>query len=108
MNGVDVSDVTRNFTSEEWNALKAGGALTYINRQRALLSGRGGGGRGGGRGRGNNGGRNVSAASTGSQQQQEQENTGQQQGGDRGGQNGRGFGRGAYGARGNQQQGESS
>ena len=51
MNGVDVTDVTRNFTSEEWEKLKAVGGHTYVYQRRDFLSGRGGrdGGRSGGR-----------------------------------------------------------
>lgn len=57
MNGVDVTDVTRNFTSDEWDKLRAVGGHTYVYQRRDFLSGnsgRGGrdnrGGRGGGRG----------------------------------------------------------
>ena len=61
MNDVDVTDVTRNFTGEEWEKLKAVGGHTYVYQRRDFLSGRGGrdggrsgrtnrgGGRGGGR-----------------------------------------------------------
>ena len=75
MNGVDVTDISRNFTSAEWEKLKAVGGHTYIYQRREYLSGRGSGrsdGRGGGRGgRGRTGNRNhgdapraVAAAST--------------------------------------------
>ena len=57
MNGVDVSDIHRNFSSEEWDKLKAVGGHTYIYQRRDFLNNRGsgrsdgrGGGRGGGRG----------------------------------------------------------
>ena len=55
MNGVDVTDVTRNFTSEDWDKLRACGGHTYVYQRRDFLqgNGRGGcdnrGGRGGGR-----------------------------------------------------------
>jgi hypothetical protein len=80
MNGVDVTDISRNFTSDEWEKLRACGGHTYVAQRREYLSGRNGGrgdargGRGGGRsGRGYQGGhdsstntsvpRNVSATS---------------------------------------------
>ena len=100
INGIDVSNVTRSFSPEEWDQLRADGR-DYVNnaRNRAHARGRGrgdGGGRGGG-------GRNVSAtqASGGgnrnNQDQQEEQPNGNNE---RGGTNGRGFGRGAYGGRG--------
>lgn len=57
MNGVDVSDIHRNFTSEEWEKLKLVGGHTYIYQRRDYLNnrgsgrfdGRGGSGRGSGR-----------------------------------------------------------
>lgn len=52
MNGVDVTDVSRNFTSDEWDKLRACGGHTYVNQRRDFLSGRSRGDRGGGRGRG--------------------------------------------------------
>ena len=65
MNGVDVTDVSRNFTSEEWDKLKACGGHTYVYQRRDFLNGRtagrdgrGGRGRNGG-GRGNGGGRDA-------------------------------------------------
>ena len=52
MNGVDVTDVTRNFTSDEWDKLRAVGGHTYVYQRRDFLSGNnsGRGGRGDGRG----------------------------------------------------------
>jgi hypothetical protein len=57
MNGVDVSDIHRNFSTDEWDKLKAVGGHTYIYQRRDYLNNRGsgrydgrGGGRGGGRG----------------------------------------------------------
>ena len=60
MNGVDVSDIHRNFTSDEWEKLKLVGGHTYIYQRRDYLNtrgsgrfdGRGNGGRAGGRGYG--------------------------------------------------------
>ena len=64
MNGVDVSDIHRNFTSDEWDKLRMVGGHTYIYQRRDYLNTRGsgrsdgcgGGGRsGGGRGYGDRG-----------------------------------------------------
>ena len=56
MNGVDVSDINRNFTSDEWEKLRTcGGVLAYIHQRREYPANRGSGrsdGRGGGPGRG--------------------------------------------------------
>lgn len=52
MNGVDVTDVSRNYTSEEWEKLKQVGGHTYVYQRRDFLSGRGGRDGRGGRGRG--------------------------------------------------------
>ena len=64
MNGIDVTDVTRNFTSDEWDKLRACGGHTYVYQRRDFLSGRGSrggredrGGRGGRGGRGPHAGR---------------------------------------------------
>ena len=62
MNGVDVTDVTRNHTSDEWDKLRQVGGHTYVYQRREYLSGRTGRGergRGGNRGsgRGSSGGR---------------------------------------------------
>ncbi|KAI2507704.1 hypothetical protein MHU86_6703 [Fragilaria crotonensis] len=66
MNGVDVSDINRNFTTDEWDKLRSCGGIAYIHQRREYLAnrgsgrfdGRGGGsGRGGGRGYGYNSGR---------------------------------------------------
>jgi hypothetical protein len=62
MNGVDVTDVIRNFTSEDWDKLRACGGHTYVYQRRDFLNGRGGrgdaqGGRGGRGGRGGHAGR---------------------------------------------------
>ena len=61
MNGVDVTDVTRSFTSDDWDKLRACGGHTYVYQRRDFLSGRGGrGGRDhGGRGRGGQTGRTA-------------------------------------------------
>jgi hypothetical protein len=56
MNGVDVSDINRNFTSDEWEKLRTCGGIAYIHQRREYLAHRGGSGRfdgrGGGYGRG--------------------------------------------------------
>jgi hypothetical protein len=55
MNGVDVSDINRNFTSDEWEKLRTCGGIAYIHQRREYLANRGSGrfdGRGGGSGRG--------------------------------------------------------
>ena len=63
MNGVDVTDVTRNFTADDWDKLRSVGGHTYVYQRREYLNGnasRGGrdyrGGRGNARG-GHGGGR---------------------------------------------------
>ncbi len=79
MNGVDVTDISRNFTSDEWEKLRACGGHTYVAQRREYFSMRNGGrgdargGRGGRSGHGYQGGhdsptntsvpRNVPAAS---------------------------------------------
>ena len=55
MNGVDVTDVTRNFTSEDWDKHRACGGHTYVYQRRDFLNGRGGRGDARG-GRGSRGG----------------------------------------------------
>jgi len=58
MNGVDVTDVTRNFTTDDWDKLRACGGHTYVYQRRDYLSGRGSRGgpdNRGGRGRGGRG-----------------------------------------------------
>lgn len=55
MNGVDVSDIHRNFTADEWDKLRSCGGIGYIHQRRDYLAnrgsgrfdGRGGAGRGG-------------------------------------------------------------
>lgn len=56
MNGVDVSDVTRNYTSEEWDKLRQVGGQHYVYQRREFLNGRTGRGERGGRGGSNRGG----------------------------------------------------
>ena len=57
MNGVDVTDVTRNYTSDEWEKLKVCGGHTYVYQRRDFLNGRmhGREGRAGRNGRGGRG-----------------------------------------------------
>ena len=50
MNGVDVSDINRNFTSDEWEKLRTCGRIAYIHQRREFLANRGGSGRFDGRG----------------------------------------------------------
>jgi hypothetical protein len=111
INGVDVSDPTRAFTAQEWQALAFNGGRKYVHEARERINNahaRNQGGRGGRGDGGRGGGRHVGAAET-----QERHNEGEEAGGrgegggegrgggrgrgERGGQNGRGFGRGAYG-----------
>jgi hypothetical protein len=82
MNGVNVTDVTRNFTSDEWEKLKACKGHTYVYQRRDFLNGRtngreGRGGQNGSGGRSHTGGgregshngneqRNVSVTNTAS------------------------------------------
>lgn len=55
MNGVDVTVVTRNFTADDWDKLRAVGGHTYVYQRREYLSGNSGrGGRDNRGGRGNN------------------------------------------------------
>ncbi len=55
MNGVHVSDINRNLTSDEWERLRTCGGVSYVHQRREYLANRGSGrfdGRGGGPGRG--------------------------------------------------------
>ena len=114
--GVDVTDVTRRFSSQEMVTLGPQGQA-YIHQERARIrGGRGGGGRGfGGRGRGGGGGRGGGAGRSVHEIQMADQsvitditnndqgersadggNTGNTNNGDRGSTNGRRFGNGAY------------
>ena len=105
INGVDVSDPTRAFTAQEWEALARDGGRAYVWQARERIAGRGRGRDGGRFGPGQQPGRNIAALGY------YQPDPNQQQPppapapapdaagrglGDRGGRNGRGFGRGAY------------
>ena len=98
INGVDVTDPTRAFTNDEWEALSYNGGRAYVAQARERMN-RGSTnshGRGGNEGRG----RGISAATTETPndeatQMSEMTNTTAGRGG-RGGTNGRGFGRGVY------------
>ena len=77
MNGVDVSDIHRNFTADEWDKLRLVGGHTYIYQRREYLNNRGSGrfsGRGGGRGQGDRGSYSGRSgrSSTGDQRSNEQ------------------------------------
>ena len=101
MNGIDVSDPTRNFTTHEWEALGASNrALVMQMRNRA--NDRNTGGRGRGRGREHNDNTrnaNANVSSVTFQEDTREQISNQSDGSrnERGGRNGRGFGRGAYG-----------
>ena len=41
MNGIDVTDVTRNFTSKDWDKLCTCGGHSYVYQHREYTSGRG-------------------------------------------------------------------
>jgi hypothetical protein len=81
MNGVNVSDINRNFTSDEGERLRTCGGVSYIHQLREYLANRGSGrcdgrggcpGRGGGRGyadRGSYGGRGGGRYATGKEEQ---------------------------------------
>jgi len=105
INGVDVSDPTRQFNEQEWAALEHNGGRAHVVQARERMShsgrgrGRGDGGRGCGRGHQQ---RNASAVNTEQQaapqdvQSQAGSNNQNNQGrGERGGRNGCGFGRNA-------------
>ncbi len=102
INGIDVSDPTRNFSAQEWETLgPANRALVMEMRSRASGQGRGTGGQGRGQGRGRSnetGGRSATISAVTFDNESEQ-NDGQSETtrSERGGRNGRGFGRGAYG-----------
>ena len=82
MNGVDVSDINRNFTSDEWEKLRTCGGVAYIHQRREYLANRasgrfdsrgGGQGRSGGRGyadRGSYGGRGGGRYAIGNKEQE--------------------------------------
>ena len=103
-----ISDPTRDFMAEEWEALQYNGGHAYVIQAHSQINctaGRGHGiGNTGGYGGRGNAGHNVGAVSTINQgystdntQQDMQEDGGGGHDNVRGGQNGRGFGCGAYG-----------
>jgi hypothetical protein len=96
INGVDVSDPTRGFTDDEWEALSSHGGRAYVMQVRERM-GRGNNSQG--RGRNDGRGRGVSATMTQHSTEDDShvsEMTTTAGRGGRGGTNGRGFGRGAY------------
>ena len=105
INGIDVSDPNRSFTSEEWEALSFNGGRAYVMQARERMAGRGSGRGRADQGRGR-GGRSIHMTQVQFQDDQEdqQRNTGTQASSltqstdtdERGGRNGTGFGRGAY------------
>jgi hypothetical protein len=94
INGVDVSDPTRSFTSEEWEQLAWNGGHQYVTQARERMNGcgRGHGGQGGQGGHSSGGGRNASGtASDRNQGEMDMNGNEQTQGGgngDRGAQHG--------------------
>jgi hypothetical protein len=101
INGIDVTDPTRNFTAEEWEALGPNNGRALVMQMRERSNNRGGWtGHGRGRGRGNNSTRaerNVNAVTSDETPDNETSTiTDSARSNDRGGRNGRGFGRGAY------------
>jgi hypothetical protein len=66
INGVDVSDPTRSFTSEEWEQLAWNGGGQYVTQARERMNGcgRGHGGHGGQGGHSSGGGRNASGTAS--------------------------------------------
>ena len=110
INGIDVSNPTRNFTADEWTSLGWNGEQVCVAKARERMNGIGYGGRGGGhdvgREYGCGGGlRNVNELnSNNSCGHDEGQQVGQGQGQghravhgrDKGGRNGTGFGRGDY------------
>ena len=102
MNGIDVSDPTRNFMNQEWEALGASNR-SFILQMRNRTNNPNAGGRGHGRGQNNNDNtRNASAnvSSVTFEGDAPKQNSNQSEGlcSERGGRNGRGFGHGAYGS----------
>jgi hypothetical protein len=99
INGIDVTDLNRNFTVQEWEALGPNNGRAIVLQMRECASGRGNrDGRGRGRGCGHGGNeRNISAAGAEEHAQDEEGTPANNAGGDRGGRNGCGFGHGAYG-----------
>jgi hypothetical protein len=101
INGIDVSNPTRNFTAHKWETLgPANRAILFEMRNDASGQGRGAGGQGRGRGSDcsdKDCSMNISAVTFDTDTQMQA--TGQSVGtpSNRGGRNGRGFGRGAYG-----------
>ena len=101
LDGVDISDPTRQFNDEEWMILRQNGHIPWILQLRNTVNGRGGGrgrsGRGG-RGRGRDP-RNIGSLGRGQEGQDDQGQSStqdEQQSGGRGGRNGTCFGRGRY------------
>ena len=102
MNGIDVSDPTRNFTNQEWEALGASNR-SLILQMRNRPNNTNAGGRGRGRGREHNDNTrntsaNVSAVTFEGDAPEQNSNPSDGSRSERGGRNGRGFGRGAYGS----------
>ena len=100
MNGIDVSDPTRNFTTHEWEALGASNrALVMQMKNRANNPNTGGQGHGRGQEHNDNTrNANVNVSSVTFEDTREQiSNQSEGPRSEHGGRNGRGFGRAAYG-----------
>ena len=102
MNGIDVSDPTRNFTNQEWEALRASNQ-SLVLQMRNRANNPHARGRGHGRGREHNdntwnASANVSAVTFEGDAPEQNSNQSEGLCSERGGRNGRGFGRGAYGS----------
>lgn len=98
INGVDVSNPTRDFSTEEWNALGADG-WRYVQSARDRINGAKTG-RGGDRGRGRGGGGGDRSIGAVAKDKHDTDSGEQDSGsGERGSKNGRNFGRGAYSGR---------
>jgi hypothetical protein len=91
INGVDVSDVDRNFTADEFKKLGAAGRDFVFMKRSVLISGQGRGRGRGGRGRG---GRNVREVQTGGAGDEDAAQGDEGQGDNAAGRGGRGRGRG--------------
>ena len=110
INGVDILDLNRNFTADEWTSLGWNGRQAYVSQAWDSISGRRRGGRGGGcdrnRGYGHGGGpqnfNKLNSNNSGGHDKGQQGGQGQGKGcgaghdSDKGVRNGTGFGRDDY------------
>ena len=94
INGIDISNPTRNFTDQEWDALGPNGGRAIVQQMRDRVNGRGRGRGGRSGGRGDDGNRNVGAVNR--DEAQCEQNDDASQASERGSRNGNNFGRGRY------------